>query len=653
MSSRKIVSFLCAVSMIALSATPAQAQRRPRPPSEEQISAYLADKPPEVQAQYRSYMTEGERNAVLNLTRSGLAAMEVGADQVAATSFDQALERIEAVYADNETAQRARSNFVAEATKDFKGEPYERAMAYYYRGLLYLREGDYENARASFEGGQLQDTYAEDQVYQNDFALLSVLSGWASQCAGATSLAAESYEEARQALATTSRPEFAMPTAEDHILLVADLGVGPTKFSDGQYQENLRFLPAQNFTERAVLFASPEMDAAVAAAVRNANADVAIAQSALELAQAEVARLTPVAAEMPSLTEAIAAPGEAGVVNTLPPPVADAPKSTASQNKFQSMQLPGITDPAAATTPAAPEAPDVSDIVSEAAAASTDGVAPADGGSALGADPVFVAANEAVRTAQATLEAKQQVAAAAATLAASIGLDLMAPASETSTLGPPLPVVEAATLIEASASSQTADAAAAPAISEPTALPTPISGHLAENMYWQATTRGGRAIDGVLEGKANFRENATQMADTTSQLSSVAIQTANTMYSQAQSLMAQGYNVDMGSANAAAGIGLGLMAFSLASRMVAAATKPQADTRYWDNLPAEVHLAFVPTGTTFRASYIDAAGASVRTASATVRMDPHDNCGIAWVRSRSAVAIGATAPNSALSERRR
>jgi hypothetical protein len=30
----------------------------------------------------------------------------------------------------------------------FIGEPYERAMAYYYRGLLYWRDGEIDNARA-------------------------------------------------------------------------------------------------------------------------------------------------------------------------------------------------------------------------------------------------------------------------------------------------------------------------------------------------------------------------------------------------------------------------------------------------------------------------------------------------------------------------
>ncbi|MEC8183119.1 MAG: hypothetical protein VX123_13805 [Pseudomonadota bacterium] len=44
----------------------------------------------------------------------------------------------------------ARSNFAREDVKDFKGEPFERAMVFYYLGLSYLALGDFENARASF-----------------------------------------------------------------------------------------------------------------------------------------------------------------------------------------------------------------------------------------------------------------------------------------------------------------------------------------------------------------------------------------------------------------------------------------------------------------------------------------------------------------------
>ena len=38
----------------------------------------------------------------------------------------------------------------AEAIKVFKGEPFEKAMASIYLGILYFNRGDYDNARAAF-----------------------------------------------------------------------------------------------------------------------------------------------------------------------------------------------------------------------------------------------------------------------------------------------------------------------------------------------------------------------------------------------------------------------------------------------------------------------------------------------------------------------
>src|ERR1700683_4680814 len=111
---------------------------------------FAADKPPELQPLFNALYVEGEHNAVLNFDYLGLAALEVGDYGVAEKALDAAIERIEAIYADNLSAKKAKSVFSAEKVKDFKGEPYERAMTYFYRGVLYLRVGDYQNARASF-----------------------------------------------------------------------------------------------------------------------------------------------------------------------------------------------------------------------------------------------------------------------------------------------------------------------------------------------------------------------------------------------------------------------------------------------------------------------------------------------------------------------
>jgi tetratricopeptide (TPR) repeat protein len=213
------------------------------------MSDYLQDKPVPLHPHYATLLRQGPRNAVLNHMRTGLAAAELGATAVAAESFDQALSSIEAVYANTETAEKARSVWNAEAYKDFKGEPYERAMAYYYRGLLYMREGDYENARASFKGGQLQDAFAADEQNRADFALLTFLEGWASRCAGSESLAVESFAETK-----TLRPEFAVPERNHNVLLLAETGTAPVKYGDGPKNSMLRFRRGNGFDEVKVRF---------------------------------------------------------------------------------------------------------------------------------------------------------------------------------------------------------------------------------------------------------------------------------------------------------------------------------------------------------------------------------------------------------------
>src|SRR5690348_6306553 len=70
-------------------------------------------------------------------------------DTVAATrAFDVAVRGISEIWGPSPEAQRARSLWYEESVKPFKGDPYERVMAYYYRGLLYLAAHDWGNAQA-------------------------------------------------------------------------------------------------------------------------------------------------------------------------------------------------------------------------------------------------------------------------------------------------------------------------------------------------------------------------------------------------------------------------------------------------------------------------------------------------------------------------
>lgn len=214
------------------------------------VHAYIDDKPPELRRHFFVAQAQGQRNRVLNDMRLGLATFAMGHNPLAEQLLDDALQGIEAVYADNDEARKTRRLMTREQNKDFKGEPYERVMAYYYRGLLYLRAGDYQNARASFKGGMLQDAFAEEEQYRADFALMPFLQGWAARCGGQGSLAAEDFKEFRDI--NKSAP---LPREADTVLVLVETGSAPVKVSDGP---RLRIRRSGSAETARILWTDPE-----------------------------------------------------------------------------------------------------------------------------------------------------------------------------------------------------------------------------------------------------------------------------------------------------------------------------------------------------------------------------------------------------------
>ncbi|CAA7626320.1 hypothetical protein [Magnetospirillum sp. SS-4] len=215
--------------MAALTGGCVTAREREAVPEAALVHSYLSDKPAELHRHFYVTLAQGPRNRTLNHMRLGLASFAMGnRDRLAAELFDDALAGIEAVHADTPETRKAQGLMTGERIKDFKGEPYERVMAYYYRGLLYLRDGDYDNARASFKGGMLQDALAEEEQYRADFALMPFLQGWAAHCAGKDALAAEDYREFKD-----FNKDAPLPGGTDNVLVLVETGGAPVKVSDG------------------------------------------------------------------------------------------------------------------------------------------------------------------------------------------------------------------------------------------------------------------------------------------------------------------------------------------------------------------------------------------------------------------------------------
>jgi hypothetical protein len=207
-----------------------------------QLNAFLERVTPDLRPFYQALYIDGYRNAVLNFNRIGVMELERGNVAVARWAFEKATDQINLIYADDPNARAAKSAWSAEKIKDFKGEPYERSMSFYYLGLTDLLRGDYQNARAAFLQSQYQDTFADDEKFQGDFAISNYLTGWASQCDGSTAQMDDNYNYALQA-----SPTLAKPGADHNVLMIAEVGSGPIKAGKGKYAEFLRYEPGTNY----------------------------------------------------------------------------------------------------------------------------------------------------------------------------------------------------------------------------------------------------------------------------------------------------------------------------------------------------------------------------------------------------------------------
>lgn len=177
-----------------------------------------------------------DRDRVLLEYRLAVTALRMGNIDVARTQLDAAISRIGGLISGpDDAAKRARGLFTAEREKTFIGEPYERVMAFYYRGLIYWRDGEPDNARACFRSAQLIDSDAENAEYKSDYVLLDYLDGLAS-----AKLAADGSDALARAQKLTKNklPDY---DTQANVLCFVEFGHGPRKYAAGQSGEQLKF----------------------------------------------------------------------------------------------------------------------------------------------------------------------------------------------------------------------------------------------------------------------------------------------------------------------------------------------------------------------------------------------------------------------------
>lgn len=181
------------------------------------------------------------KDRVLWQYRMAAADMRIDHFTEAKQLLDDALARIGGIMGPDKSAKQSRGVFHEEAKKTFIGEPYERVMAYFYRGILYWMNGEPDNARACFRSAEIEDSDTENKQYAGDYSLLDYLDGLAS-----TKLGGDGSDALKRARAEC---KFGQPPDYDpkaNVLFFVESGQGPTKYATGEYHQELRFQPGQS-----------------------------------------------------------------------------------------------------------------------------------------------------------------------------------------------------------------------------------------------------------------------------------------------------------------------------------------------------------------------------------------------------------------------
>jgi tetratricopeptide (TPR) repeat protein len=188
-----------------------------------------------------------DQDFVLNNLRLGAAALAEYDLDTAEAAFLRAYEVLNS-YGVNDGGRTLGAVLVDEKIKIWRGEPFERAMANFYLGLVYYMQQDYGNARGAFEnalfklkdyekeapadGGVDPDRY---EAVQTNFALGYLMLGKAYQRLGKGDLARANFDQAAKLRRYLRDVADFDRNADSNVLLVVDYGAAPQKVttSDG------------------------------------------------------------------------------------------------------------------------------------------------------------------------------------------------------------------------------------------------------------------------------------------------------------------------------------------------------------------------------------------------------------------------------------
>lgn len=205
------------------------------------VEEYFIGAPEAAARRLRPLAEKTDENFVLNNLRLGSAAMLDYDFDEAETAFLRAYEVINSVGV-NDGGRTLGAVLVSEKVRIWQGEPYERAMANFYLGLIYYQQHDYQNARGAFENAlfKLRD-YAEDEKkavkddyrsVESNFAAAAIMLGKCWQKLDREDLARANFDRAKEIAPFLGDVADYDRNLKSNLLLVVEYGQSPRKVTD-------------------------------------------------------------------------------------------------------------------------------------------------------------------------------------------------------------------------------------------------------------------------------------------------------------------------------------------------------------------------------------------------------------------------------------
>lgn len=180
--------------------------------------------------------------------RAAADAVRRGDYSAAAHQLDAAIKTLGGELTGPEAAAtQARRGLDAGSTGVFLGEPYERMMTYYYRGILYWLAGAPREARACFHSAGLVAADPLTPRTPGSCVLPHYLAGLAT-----TLLGGDGSTDLAEARAGT---KLSLPSydRDANVLCFVEFGRGPLKYATGDREQQLRFETTPSRTHSGVL----------------------------------------------------------------------------------------------------------------------------------------------------------------------------------------------------------------------------------------------------------------------------------------------------------------------------------------------------------------------------------------------------------------